>query len=195
MHYDSRPKKLPKVLHPEEVSKLLKTFSRWRRYMTSLRDMMAVRLMVNIGLRSQEICDLKGDQIDLSTRSLRVVDGKGGKDRQLWLSVADRDFLVTLTERGPFTEAGHVFATKEGNPILTVHLRLMMSRRAKRAGIRKCSPHMLRHTFATEFYRATKDITALQQILVYDSMTTTRIYTYTSAEDVREALDGFNIAG
>ena len=70
----------------------------------------------------------------------------------------------------------------------------MVQRRALKAGIPKhCHPHTLRHTFATEIYRQTKDIRGVQKMLGHADLSTTMIYTHIVDDDVENAMRGFNI--
>lgn len=69
----------------------------------------------------------------------------------------------------------------------------MVKKYSKRAGIEKnISPHSLRHTFATEFYRETKDIETLKKILGHSDISTTQIYVTLANIDVEKAMNGFS---
>ena len=70
----------------------------------------------------------------------------------------------------------------------------MVKRRADKAGIVKdVHPHLLRHTFATEFYRQTKDIRLTQKMLGHADLSTTMIYTHIVDADAENAMREFNI--
>jgi integrase/recombinase XerD len=70
----------------------------------------------------------------------------------------------------------------------------MVKRRARKAGITKdVHPHMCRHTYATELYRASKDIRLVQKALGHASLSTTMIYTHIVDDDMEEAMRAFNI--
>lgn len=67
----------------------------------------------------------------------------------------------------------------------------MIARYARRAGITKrVSPHTLRHTFATDFYRKTKDAVVVKNALGHSSITTTMVYVHLVGSDVEAALTG-----
>ena len=78
---NSRRKKLPVVLEPEEVGKLLSIPN--KRYITGIRNKAILALMANMGLRVSEVVNLKPGDLNLTKRKLRVVNGKGGVDRDL----------------------------------------------------------------------------------------------------------------
>jgi integrase/recombinase XerD len=70
----------------------------------------------------------------------------------------------------------------------------MVKRRAIKAGITKdVHPHMLRHTYATELYRQTKDIRLVQKALGHENLATTMIYTHIVDDDMETAMRAFNI--
>lgn len=70
----------------------------------------------------------------------------------------------------------------------------MMARRGKKAGIAKgVHPHMLRHTYATELYRETKDIRLVQKALGHASLATTMIYTHIVDDDMETAMRALDI--
>ena len=83
-------KKLPTILEPEEAQKLLKQPN--KRYPTGLRNKAIMSLMLHCGLRLAEVINLRPDNISLTKGKLRVVSGKGNKDRDL----AVPDYLIDL---------------------------------------------------------------------------------------------------
>ena len=74
-------KKLPDILTDEEAIRLIDIPN--KRYYTGLRNKAMITLMLNTGLRVSEVVNLKINSIDLKARSLKVVNGKGHKDRNL----------------------------------------------------------------------------------------------------------------
>lgn len=76
-----RRKKLPEVLNNFEASKLLSVPN--PRYPTGLRNLAIMTVMINMGLRVSEVSNLKPGHINLTENKLRVVNGKGGVDRDL----------------------------------------------------------------------------------------------------------------
>ena len=85
-------RKLPTILEPEEAQKLLKQPN--KRYPTGLRNKAIMSLMLHCGLRLAEVINLRPGSINLTKGKLRVVSGKGNKDRDL----AIPDYLVDLLE-------------------------------------------------------------------------------------------------
>jgi integrase/recombinase XerD len=187
-----RPKKLPIVLTEDEQEHLLKQAN--PRYPTGERNQTMLRLMLNTGLRLAEVTALKWRDIDLTTGKLMVRQGKGAKDRTLWVAEADIDRLRGWRERQA-TACGtceYVFTTLEGAPLGHRYVQRMVKRYAAKAGIDKnISPHTLRHSFATDLYRETSKIRLVQKVLGHSDLSTTMIYTHIFDEEVESALKSF----
>lgn len=182
-----RPLRIPEVLTAEELKALLAQPN--KRYPTGLRNLCMLRLMADLGLRSSEVLDLKVDDIDWNSGRLAVRQGKGGKDRVLWLSPVDLNLLRGWRERKP--ESCYLFTTLSGGRLQARYLRAMVAREAEAAGIgKRVHPHTLRHTFATDLYRQTKDLRLVQKALGHASITTTTIYTHLVDDDLESALKG-----
>lgn len=122
----------------------------------------------------------------------RVLQGKGAKDRTLWLGEEDIALLRHWWERQAKDVAGDrtaIFTTLAGRPVSVRYVQAMVKRYAARAGITKSvHPHTLRHSFATDLYRETKDIRLTQKAPGHANLTTTQIYTHLVDEDLEAAL-------
>ncbi len=187
-------KKLPVVLDKKDVTKLLNIPN--KRYKNGIRNKAILSLMVNTGLRVSEVSNLKASDINLKEGRLRVVSGKGSKDRDL--IIGNKQTLELLREYNKIRPKSAYFFTtleagNEGNKVSVRYLHEMVKKYSKRAGIEKnISPHSLRHTFATEFYRETKDIETLKKILGHSDISTTQIYVTLANIDVEKAMNGFS---
>ena len=165
--------KLPVVLEPEEVQNLLKQPS--KRYPTGLRNKVIISLMLHCDLRLSEVINLKPGNLNLTKGKLRVEGGKGEKDRDLAILDYLTDLLDTWRSIGP--KSNYFFSTLKGRKLSDRYIQQMVKRYAQKAGIeKKISPHTLRHTYATEYYKQTKDIETLRRILGHSDISTTTIY-------------------
>jgi integrase/recombinase XerD len=183
----ARPRRLPKVLTPAEQRALLVQFN--RRYASSLRNLLAVRLMLECGLRCGEVVAVRPEHIDLDTCRLLVREGKGGKDRVVWFSDDLRDLLVRWMERRPASE--WLLPTRHGTQANTRYLRELVKRKALAAGVSEAdwvTPHTLRHTFAADLFRRERNILLVQRALGHSSVMTTQIYTHLSDFEVERAM-------
>jgi integrase/recombinase XerD len=191
----ARPKKLPTVLTEDEQEQLLEQAN--PRYPTGERNQTLLRLMLNTGLRLAEVTALKWRDIDLTTGKLMVRQGKGAKDRTLWVAEADIDRLRSWRERQATAcdTCEHAFTTLKGKALGHRYVQRMVKRYAAKAGIAKnISPHTLRHSFATDLYRETSKIRLVQKVLGHSDLSTTMIYTHIFDEEVESALKSFRQA-
>ena len=185
-------KKIPDILTITEQEKLLDQFN--LRYITPQRNKTMIQLLLNTGLRLSEMTNLEWKDIDLMTGQLKVVEGKGLKDRILWL---DEQTLVMLGEwkQRQFNEWGktdYVFTSRNLNLLDGKAVRTMIKTYAKKADIMKnITTHSLRHTFASDLLRETKNIRIVQKALGHADISSTQIYTHIVDEELEEAMRGF----
>jgi len=195
-----RRKKLPVVLEPEEAQRLISIPN--KRYITGLRNKAILSLMLNMGLRVSEVANLKPGDTNLTKRKIRIINGKGGVDRDLIIPEALVDLLKEWKKRKPenskyfFTtikdRRNSSFASKKGKQLSVRYIQEAIKRYSSKAGINKnISPHTLRHTFATEYYRQTKDIETLRRILGHADISTTTIYITLANIDVENGMKAF----
>ena len=186
-------RRLPEVLTNEERRRLLAQPN--PKASTGLRHHCMIRLMLNLGLRASEMLSLESADIDWTSGKLHVKQGKGAKDRILWLNDEDLETLGRWKQRRADVVghlAGPLFSTLTGERIDSRQLRAMIKRVARKAGIEKdVHPHLLRHTFATDLYRTTKNLRITQKALGHAHVSTTEIYTHIVDDEVEEALKSF----
>lgn len=195
-------KKLPVVLNDEERKKLLNQAN--KRYTTGFRNKVMIQLMFNLGFRLAEVVNLKWQDVDFLSEVVMIREGKGMKDRTLyikdnnWRGENDKRALQEWKER-QVKEVGklpeYVFSTmssnSKGEKLSDRYVQNMIARYSKKAGIRKkVSPHTLRHTFATDLYRKTRDLVVVKNVLGHSDLSTTMIYVHLVGSDVEEALSG-----
>jgi integrase/recombinase XerD len=207
----ARRKKLPVVLEPEEAQKLILLPN--KRYLTGLRNKAILSLMLNMGLRVSEVVNLRPGDLNLTKRKLRVVNGKGGVDRDLVIPEGLIELLKEWKKRKP-QNSNYFFTTiknkkgkitfkngterdvssKPGKKLSVRYIQARIKKYAKKADISKnISPHTLRHTFGTFFYRQTKDIETLRKLLGHSDISTTQIYVTLANIDVENAMNGYKI--
>lgn len=183
----ARSKKLPKVLTADEQRALVAQPN--PRYLSGLRNRCLLRVMLEAGLRAGEVVALRPEHVEMRTCRLTVREGKGAKDRVLWISDDLRDLIGRWLERRP--ESAWLFCTSRGGQLDTRYLREMVKRYAIKAGIpeaERVTPHVLRHTFATDLLRETRNIRLVQKALGHSDVSTTMIYTHVFDEELERAL-------
>jgi integrase/recombinase XerD len=192
---------IPVVLTESEQQDLLDQFN--ERYVTSQRNKVMFQLMLNTGLRVSEIVSLRWEDVNLTSGKLMVREGKGAKDRTLWVDEGQLEELGEWKER-QVEKMGElprwVFSTlREGNAGEKLAIQQVwktLRTYAEKAGIEKdISPHTLRHTFATDLYRETGKIRLVQKALGHADLSTTMIYTHIVDEELEGAMKSFRGAG
>jgi site-specific recombinase XerD len=167
--FGKRPKKLPVVLGPEEVSQLLAA-------VTSPSIKMILTTLYATGLRISEALALTPQDIDSTRMLVRVRCGKGQKERFVPLSPK---LLTELREYYRRTRPDTVLfpSIYPPRPINPGTVQQACRRAATAAGITKLvTPHVLRHSYATSLLEAGVDIIAIQHLLGHSSLSTTLIY-------------------
>ncbi len=179
---------LPVILEPEEAQNLLRQPN--KRYPTGLRNKAMMSLMLHCGLRISEVINLRPSNINLTKGKLRVENGKGNKDRDITILEYLTDLLDSWRKKRP--ESNFFFSTLKGKKLSIRYLQQMVKRYAQKAGInKKISPHVLRHTYATQYYQQTKDIETLRRILGHSDISTTTIYITLANIDVENGMKSF----
>jgi integrase/recombinase XerD len=188
--YPRDQRRLPTVLSLEEVARLIDAAG------TLFRRTLLMTLYAT-GMRRSELAHLKVSDIDSQRMIIRVVQGKGGKDRDLPLSPA---LLETLREywrwRKPKTYFFPSRDPRRGSeqPISDKTVWIACSDAARLAGIRKrVTPHTLRHSWATQLLEAGTDLRTIQVLLGHGDLETTAKYLHLSRrhlQAVTNPLDG-----
>lgn len=193
-----KPRKIPEVLTPDEQTRLLATLEPTDN-LSRLRNLALLRVCLNSGPRISELIAFRFRDLDLKTGQLMVRNGKGGKDRSLWLSPEDLELVKDwLSHRPNQAEPDDpLFTDLAGKkPICERWYRDLVARLARQAGIVKhISPHTLRHTFATDLLRATKNIFLVSKALGHSDLSTTQIYLHLVDGEMENALKNLRNGG
>jgi integrase/recombinase XerD len=191
------PQKLPPVLSPEEVKRVL-TMA------TSLKARAMLTLAYGCGLRAGEVTRLRAGDIDSEQMIIRIVQSKGRKDRHVMLPAEVLDLLRQWWKARP-TEHDAAVAPEqrwlfpgrgEHRPLTTRQFGRMFKETAKAAGLRKTlCLHTLRHSFATHLLERGTDIRLIQALLGHDKLETTARYTRVATgmiAKIESPLDGLS---
>ena len=171
-------KRMP-VLNEDQVQQILKAC-------IDRRDSALILLMVDSGLRRNEVIALNWGDIDLSSGIVRVEKGKGGKARSVIIGIRTRRAL--LKYRGEINSHPNqpALQTRDGKRFTPSGLRSWLLRISNRADIH-ITPHTLRRTFATLSARSGMSLIHLQGLMGHASIITTRDYIGLSEEDLVNA--------
>jgi len=175
------PRGLPKHLKEEQIKILFKNLK-------GPRDRAMFMIMLRCGLRVEEVAHLSIGNIDLKRRILFIQDGKGAKDRIVYIS---NDALAALLEYlrvRPANKVKKVFLVEKGpltgQSISIRGIQKRMEYYANKTDLR-ISCHHLRHTMATQMLNADTDLSTIQDLLGHNSIRTTQRYCRISNPKVR----------
>ncbi len=181
-----RPRRLPRYLEEHEVDALLAA-PHPQEDSEGKRDRALLEVLYSTGCRASELVGLDEAHLDLG-RGLVLLRGKGRKERFGMLGrpaiEALKDYLNAKSIRGLDRQA--LFLNHRGGRLTDRSLRRILLRCLHRAGIhRSCTPHTLRHSFATHLLRRGADLRTVQELLGHASLGTTQIYTHVDLQQLR----------
>jgi len=207
-----RPRRLPRTLPAHELDRLMEFLALAAGVNAGTEPdsravgerphesttLLAVALMVATGIRVNESVNIKCHDIDLPGRALRLV-GKGRRERQVFLT---NDWIASLT--GAYIKARsslgldhpHLLFNLRYEPMTPPAMRSRLAKAARAAGLEThVTPHMLRHTAATQLIEAGVDIRYIQRLLGHASLSTTEIYTHVSDQALKRVISDADVLG
>ena len=181
-------KELPNVINRDDLNNLRHVINTEK--ITGIRDRLIIELLYSSGLRSIELINLSEFMIDIEEREIRVV-GKGDKERITFFSENAKKWLIKYIEEKKKQYANYtrevLIVNSKGKKLTTRSLRRLISAHAHEAGIEKeITPHVFRHSFATELLNNGVDIRYLQELLGHSSIAATQVYTHVSKSLLRD---------
>jgi len=191
------PERTIDIITNEELDRLLKSPD--GSDVKNLRDKAIFELLFSTGLRVSELCSLQKD-IDLSKGELSV-RGKGDKVRVVFLSdEAKTTIKEYLEKRTDMDDALFVQispssknANKESNRLTPRSVERIIKKYAIKSGIsKKVTPHIIRHSFATDLLENGADLRSVQVMLGHSNISTTQIYTHITDKRLREVHKEFH---
>jgi len=165
------PKPLPRYLKEDQVRRLFGVI-------TDLRDRAMFMFMLRCGLRVQEVAQLTVDALDYQRRQILVSNGKGAKDRVVYMSEDARLALLRYLERRSSKARGLFLVQKgpmRGKPLSVRGIQKRIEYYARKSSL-EVSCHWLRHTMATQLLNADADLATIQDLLGHSQITTTQRY-------------------
>lgn len=155
-----------------------------------VRDRLIIELLYATGIRRSELVNLKMTQIDLSSKTIKVI-GKRNKERIVPLLDSTVHFIEAyIRERNDLVEISdkaHLFLLKSGNKIYeTLVYRIINKYFSLVSPKVKKSPHILRHTFATHMLNKGADLNSVKELLGHSSLASTQVYTHTSIAELKK---------
>ena len=181
-HILRRGRTLPKALSQEHIEQLFA-------HIHVAMDRTLFLLMLRCGLRVSEVVQLKVSDIDWTQQALRVEQGKGRKDRRVYLSADAAASVRECVQRRPSGVPGDaVFWNQKrpSRPLSAKAIQKKMARYANAAGV-VASCHSLRHTFASNLLEQGAEIVSIRELLGHASITSSERYAKLSNQHVKQA--------
>lgn len=179
-----KKERLPKVLSKERVMAMINNT-------TNIKHRCILKLLYSSGLRRNELINLKISDIDSDRMLIKVLGGKGNKDRYTLLSEnLLKELRIYYTEYKPKM---YLIEGANGEKYSATSVGKVVRRAAKREKIlTNVTPHVLRHSFATHLLESGVDLRYIQTLLGHNSSKTTEIYTHVATsqfKNIKNLLD------
>ena len=148
-----------------------------------------IETLLSSGLRVSELCNLKMDDVDFNSLTVRVRCGKGGKDRTTFINPVAKKYICRyLSERK--SESEYVFTSRYGKQYSASGIQRIMVNMSEKCGFH-IHPHRFRRTLASDLARKGMPIQEIQKLLGHTSIETTRRYTDTKIDQVQASYRQF----
>lgn len=179
------PERSLDLISHDELERLLNGPNNEENELKRLRDKAILELFFSTGLRVSELCNLPHD-LDLSKDEFSV-RGKGEKVRVVFLSEAAKAAVKAYTDKLPDIDTDRLFN------ITPRSVERLVKYYAIKAGIsKKVTPHVIRHSFATDLLQNGADLRSVQMLLGHANITTTQIYTHITDRHLKEVHKNFH---
>ncbi len=193
------PHKEPKVMNAQDVDEvMIAVRNDGTTQEGTFRDIALISLMLNTGLRRAEVVNIKLNDLDLQNGSL-LVHGKGSKERIVYFNDTTRAILseFVLSHRKlmkPASNSPYLFVSRQSEKISVCQINNIINRHFESAGLKDkgYTVHSTRRTFASEAYRNTGDIFAVQKLLGHSNTQTTMRYVMAEEDMKRRAAMSVN---
>lgn len=190
----SGPKKkkpLPVFVKEKDMDRLLDEVE-FSEGFEGCRDKLIIQLFYETGMRLAELVGLNDADVDFGTKVIKVT-GKRNKQRIIpfgeELANAMQNYLALRSQTIP-TLSGAFITKVNGDRISRYNVRnIVRENLSKVTTIKKRSPHVLRHTFATSMLNHQAELGAIKELLGHESLATTEVYTHTTFEELKKAYN------
>jgi integrase/recombinase XerD len=195
-----KPRRLPRVLSPEDVFRIIEAAGRNPDRFWASRARAMLETMYASGLRASELLGLKLNDVAMEEGFVRVL-GKRSKERVVPIGrpalTAIRDYMDTARSHylgRRFSD--FLFLSRRGRPLSRMSLHNILKYCVAASGVRKpVTPHTLRHSFATHLLEGGADLRAVQEMLGHADIATTQVYVHLDWLYLREAYKTYHPRG
>ena len=186
-----KKKPLPSFVREKDMNRLLDGLS-FDEGFEGCRDRTILEMFYATGMRLSELIGLDDVDVDLSARLIKVT---GKRNKQRLIPFGDElaeDLLIYIKVRNDAFPDGveAFFIRKNGKRMYPMQVyRIVKRNLSKVVTLKKKSPHVLRHTFATAMLNDNAELRAVQALLGHESLATTEVYTHTTFEELKKVYE------
>lgn len=155
-----------------------------------ITERMILELLYATGMRLSELINIRESRVDMKLLQIKVL-GKGNKERIIPIDIAMRDRIASYMdrkrERFNTSDEDFLLVNKKGRKLYPKYVYLVVKKHlALVTTLKKKSPHVLRHTFATHLTNQGANLTAIKELLGHSSLASTQVYTHNTIERLKE---------
>lgn len=181
-------KRLPSFINIKQINELLDNIFDENNNFEKNRDRLIIEMFYLTGIRRNELINIKLGDIDFNNCKIKII-GKGNKERIIPISKEFSErikrYLELKNELGLQTE--YLFVTNGGQKLYPEFVyRVVKKYLTYVSTLRKRSPHVIRHTFATHLLNEGADLSAIKDLLGHSSLAATQVYTHNSFEKLKK---------
>lgn len=181
--YPKKEKKLPKFLYYNDLLEIINESSKDK---DGVRDRLIIEMLYATGVRVSELVNIKLNDIDFNNKRI-IVCGKGNKERIVYYGDYAEEVLNKYLKTHVRKNNNYLFLNSKGEQITDGGIRYIIDNIMKKLSIKThVTPHVLRHTFATNMLNNGCDIKVVQELLGHSSLKATEIYTHVTNEHLKE---------
>ena len=181
--YPKKEKKLPKFLYYNDLLEIINESSKDK---DGIRDRLIIEMLYATGVRVSELVNIKLNDIDFNNKRI-IVCGKGNKERIVYYGDYAEEVLNKYLKTHVRKNNNYLFLNSKGEQITDGGIRYIIDNIMKKLSIKThVTPHVLRHTFATDMLNNGCDIKVVQELLGHSSLKATEIYTHVTNEHLKE---------
>lgn len=181
--YPKMEKKLPKFIY---YNVLLEIINESTKDKDGVRDRLIIEMLYATGVRVSELINIKINDIDFNNRRI-IVLGKGNKERIVYYGEYAEEVLKEYIKTHDRKNHNYLFVNSKGGKLTDRGVRYIIDNIMSRLSVKvHVTPHVLRHTFATDMLNNGCDIKVVQELLGHSSLKATEIYTHVTNEHLKK---------
>ncbi len=176
-------KRLPHFLYYNDLLEIIRESSKDK---DGIRDQLIIEMLYATGVRVSELVNIQIKDIDFDNKRI-IVHGKGNKERIVYYGDYADEVLKKYINTHFRKDHDYLFVNSKGDKITDAGIRYIIDKIMEKLSIKvHVTPHVLRHTFATDMLNNGCDIKVVQELLGHSSLKATEIYTHVTNERLKE---------